>query len=45
MRVLGLELLAITTGDEETGPGDSTSTPVGFAPSLGDQRWERGVDT
>lgn len=35
VRVLGLELLAITTDDDDGGPGDGEARPmgrVGFAP-------------
>jgi hypothetical protein len=49
LRVLGLELLhvEVSTDDpppQQSGPGDCTTTPIGFAPSHGDQRWERGAD-
>lgn len=46
IRVLGLELLhiEISTDSDEQGPGDCTTTPVGFAPSPGDQRWDRGAE-
>lgn len=45
--LLGLDLLTVelNTGDADNGvdPGDCTSSPVGFAPSYGDQRWEVGA--
>jgi hypothetical protein len=46
IRILGAEVIAIETGPETPpGPGDCTTHPVGFVPSPGDQRWEKGVDT
>ena len=48
LRVLGLEVLAIEASTEETetdevdGSGITAATAVGFTPSHGDQRWERG---
>lgn len=53
VRVLGLELLSIeaSTDDAESPSPDSDlsggttySTPIGFTPSPGDQRYETGVD-
>lgn len=46
IRILGTEVLAIETGPEakDDGPGDCTTQPIGFTPSPGDQRWERGPD-
>lgn len=54
VRVLGLDLLDVELstdtdqGDDDTARdlsgGTSSSYPIGFTPSPGDQRWERGVD-
>ena len=47
VRFLGLELVTIEASTDEAdgdGPGEATSYPVGFTPSHGDQRHERGVD-
>lgn len=46
---LGLDLLSIdvttdTDTDNGTDPGDCTTYPIGFTPSPGDQRWERGLE-
>lgn len=48
VRMLGLEVLTIeasTDDDQPNGPGDCTTTPIGFAPSPGDQRWEKGIES
>ena len=47
VRLFGLEFLHIELADPEQTdePGDCTTSPVGFVPSWGDQRWEKGVDT
>lgn len=47
--LLGLDLFTLeiaTDNNPDNGadPGDCTSMVVGFAPSPGDQRWERGVE-
>lgn len=48
---LGLELFCLTLIADETAPegdgvelagGTTASTPMGFVPSFGDQRWEPG---
>lgn len=47
IRILGLEILqleATTDDDNGTDPGDCTTTPIGFTPTPGDQRWEPGTD-
>ena len=48
VRVLGREVLTIDTDhdDRQSQPdrGDCTTYPIGFTPSPGDQRWERGLD-
>ena len=53
VRVLGLDLfdVEISTDDAESSSPDADlsggttySTPIGFTPSPGDQRWEKGVD-
>jgi len=46
LRILGAEVLAMETGPEQLdeGPVECTTYPVGFTPSPGDQRWEKGVD-
>lgn len=50
LRILGVELLdlkieEVDDEDEETDVRtDHTSTLVGFNPSYGDQRWEKGAD-
>jgi hypothetical protein len=44
--VLGVEFLDINLAPDEQsdGPGDCTTTPIGFAASPGDQRWESAPD-
>ena len=45
--LFGAEVFSLKLGpsdDKDDGPGDCVSNPVGFSPSLGDQRWERGVE-
>lgn len=50
IHILGVELLslALSTDDEaaaegcELAGGSTGSTPMGFTPSWGDARWERG---
>ena len=53
VRVLGLDLLdvEISTDDAESASpnadlsgGTTSSYPIGFTPSPGDQRWEKGVE-
>ena len=50
MRVLGLELLHVEASTEDEvdedmdDSGTTASTPVGFTPQPGDQRWERGAE-
>jgi hypothetical protein len=53
IRVLGLDLLDVELSTDDAAEGDAEadlsggttySTPVGFTPSPGDQRWERGVE-
>lgn len=46
IRLLGLDLLTVevSTDEADEQAGECTTYPVGFAPSPGDQRWERGVD-
>ena len=47
VRLLGAEVFAIETGNDETDGerrGESTSYPIGFTQSHGDQRWERGAE-
>jgi hypothetical protein len=52
IRVLGLDLLdvEVSTDDAETeddsdlSDGTTSSYPIGFTHSPGDQRWERGVE-
>lgn len=48
IRVLGCEVLHIDTDrdDRQSQPdrGDCTTYPIGFTPSPGDQRWERGLE-
>lgn len=41
LHLFGHEIVALTTGEAEEyeEPGDCTTTPIGFAPSPGDQRW------
>lgn len=44
---LGIDVLTIelsTDPDNGTDPGDCTTTPLGFTPSHGDQRWNRGAE-
>ena len=49
IRVLGCEVLLVSTeaDNEQQGPGDCTTMPLGFAASPGDQRWREveGVET
>ena len=48
VHILGREVLTIDTDrdDQQSQPdrGDCTTMPIGFAPSPGDQRWERGLE-
>lgn len=47
LAALGLRLRLEFGPDEDeddTDPGDCTSTPIGFTPSPGDQRWEAGLE-
>lgn len=47
LTVLGIDLLTIeisTDQDNGTDAGDCTSQPLGFTPSPGDQRWDRGAE-
>lgn len=52
IRVLGFELLHITSGEDEVvytegtelAGGTTSAYPIGFSPSPGDQRWEPGVE-
>jgi hypothetical protein len=52
IRVLGLELVSVEAStdpepealEDEDGAYDVVSTPIGFAPTPGDQRWEPCAD-
>jgi hypothetical protein len=53
LRFLGLDLLDIEVTTDSPSPepdprdlsgGTTSSTPMGFTPSYGDQRWEPGVE-
>lgn len=46
VRLLGAEVFAIETESPspDSDRGDSTSYPIGFTRSEGDQRWERGTE-
>jgi len=47
IRLLGTEVLHVEIGgadESDDQRGDCTTYPIGFTPSPGDQRWERGVD-
>lgn len=50
--LFGAEVVAVDIGagdhdrdhDRDDSPGDCTTTPVGFTPGSGDQRWQPGTD-
>lgn len=45
IRILGAEVFHLSTEDSaDEGPADCMTTPMGFVPTPGDQRWEKGLE-